>query len=304
MNEEKVLLLYYHRVNDLTNDFNMLCVNQENFRQQMLFLKNNYEVLRFEEDWEKHDKGVVVTFDDGYLDNFEKAVPILEELDIPATIFVTTEKLQSNNIFWWDELEGVLLTGEHFPVSFRIEYEKSTLEWRTETFSQRKNCYKALHFLMKNCITSEKRRVWLDLLWKWKNRVDFAFDKYQTLSEMQLRELSMSKMITIGAHTISHPSLARLSYAEQEKEIVESIKMLERMTDKNVEIFSYPFGNRGSDYNDDTLMICEKAGIKKAATTNPGLWKKDCDALQIPRNCVRDWTLAEFEVKINDYWKE
>ena len=124
------------------------------------------------------------------------ALEILEELDIPATIFVTTENLYSSNIFWWDELEEALLVGECFPKYFRIEYEKSTLEWKTETFSQRKNCYKALHFLMKNCIPSEQRSVWLDLLWKWglldrlkeeiKGYFTFMTDRTGTLWEVDL----------------------------------------------------------------------------------------------------------------------
>lgn len=51
MENEKVLLLYYHRVNDLRDDNNQLCVTVENFRQQMLFLKNHYDILKFESDW-------------------------------------------------------------------------------------------------------------------------------------------------------------------------------------------------------------------------------------------------------------
>lgn len=302
MSVEKVLLLYYHRVNDLINDFNLLCVNQENFRQQMLFLKNNYEILRFEERWENHKEGVIVTFDDGYLDNLENAVPILEELDIPATIFVTTGNLYNQSEFWWDELEDILLVGEDSPKSFQLDDEIYACEWKTDTLSHRKNCYKSLHFLMKNCISIEKREKWLKILWRWKGKKSYAADEHMTLSDRHLRMLAMSDIITIGAHTVSHPSLARLSFEEQEKEIISSIKEIERITNRKIDIFSYPFGRWKNDYNEETLQICRTAGIKKAASTNPGVWKKNCNSLQIPRNCVRNWNLFEFEAKIEEYW--
>ena len=65
MKQNRVLVLYYHRVNILENDYNLLCVSPIKFRQQMLYLKHNYQIVRFEDDWSLLDSdAVVITFDD------------------------------------------------------------------------------------------------------------------------------------------------------------------------------------------------------------------------------------------------
>lgn len=303
MNKGKILVLYYHRVNDLKQDFNLLSVNPENFRQQMLFLKNNYDIYRFEDDWEKNAKGVVVTFDDGYLDNLEYAVPILEELEVPATVFVTTGSLLRSREFWWDELEDILLDGSDIPELLRLEDDLCSCEWKTDTWAHRINCYRAIHFLMKDCISAEKREIWLDNFQKWKGERISKYNVNATLNCKQLRKLAQSKCITIGAHTITHPCLAALHYEEQEKEIIDSIKMIESIIDKKVVCFSYPFGLWERDYSEETMQICQKAGIQKAAATDKGVWTEQCNSLQIPRNCVRNWNLFEFEIEVENFWK-
>ena len=110
MKQNKVLTLYYHRINILESDYNLLGVSPIKFRQQMLYLKQNYQIVRFEEDWSLLDQDAVsITFDDGYRDNLEYALPILEELEIPATIFISTGTIKQERELWWDELENLLL---------------------------------------------------------------------------------------------------------------------------------------------------------------------------------------------------
>ena len=118
----KVNILYYHRINDIQNDRHLLCVTPENFEQQLKFLKHNYNILRFEEDWSQTDRdSIVITFDDGYMDNLTHALPILEGENIPATVFVSTGNMEKNCELWWDELETVLFTGDIFPKELRLK---------------------------------------------------------------------------------------------------------------------------------------------------------------------------------------
>lgn len=302
---EKVNVLYYHRVNDIQNDRHLLCVTPENFEQQIKFLKHNYNILRFEEDWSRTDRNsVVITFDDGYMDNLTHALPILESEGVPATVFVSTGDMKKNCELWWDELETVLFIGESFPREFRLKDDRYGCGWDTDTYKHRENCYKALHYMMKNWINVEKREVWLEQLWQWRGMAKKANPVHLTLTETACKKLAMSKCITIGAHTVNHPALARLPYEQQEIEIVDSLRDLGKLLGHDIDMFSYPFGVYRDDFDEKTEEICERAGIKKAAATTPGVWAQGMGRYNIPRNCIRDWGIFEFERKIGEMFGE
>lgn len=79
-------VLLYHRVCNLNFDPWKLAITPEEFDNHMRYIKDNYNIMRFEDDWSNiNEKTIVVTFDDGYADNFYNAVPILKKYDIPAT---------------------------------------------------------------------------------------------------------------------------------------------------------------------------------------------------------------------------
>lgn len=101
-------ILFYHRVADVKVDPHLLCVSISNFERQMEYLKNHYNVIKMSTLLEKLSKkemkssDVVVTFDDGYADNLYNALPILEKYSIPVTIYVTVDKIDSIDPFYWD----------------------------------------------------------------------------------------------------------------------------------------------------------------------------------------------------------
>ena len=303
--ESRVLTLYYHRINALENDYNMLCVSPARFRQQMLYLKNNYPIVRFEDDWSvlKND-AVAITFDDGYLDNLQYAMPVLEELQIPAMVFVSTGALEQPKEMWWDELEKLLFIGTSFPNSFSLEDDEFRYKWKTFSREMREDCYQSVHFLMKNLILRDRRDEWLRQLREWRGYGEDIHSNYQMLSEKDCVELAKSKWISIGAHTVTHPSLANLDAAAQEKEIGASVEKLSRLLQREVRFFSYPFGGKWVDYDCTTMNICRRCGIKKAASTVSALWNSSTNDFEIPRKVVRNWNLFEFEEKMKEYWDD
>lgn len=305
MKGKHVLTLYYHRINVLQNDFNLLCVSPIRFRQQMLYLKQNYQIVRFEDDWKLLDSDAVcITFDDGYFDNCEYAMPILEELEIPATIFVSTGTMDQSRELWWDELAGLLLEGNNIPLEFHLTDDEFACSWDTSTWEYRKNCYRALHYLIKNYITVQKREDWMEQLWEWRGMQRTGRKDNLTVSGDECKNLAESKMISIGAHTVSHPSLACLDREDQEQEIRRSLEELSELLDTKITIFSYPFGVPEIDFNEDTIQLCRECGIVKAASTENALWNPATDSFKIPRKIVRDWDLMEFDRKIKNYWEE
>ena len=102
------LILLYHRVDTPKNDPHSLSVSPENFRKQLEYLKENFTIIKLSELAKEVKNGkfsnkVSITFDDGYEDNLINALPILQELNIPATIFVTTEFLDKKGYFYWEK---------------------------------------------------------------------------------------------------------------------------------------------------------------------------------------------------------
>ncbi len=305
MGKNRVLVLYYHRVNVSEMDYNLLCVSPIRFRQQMLYLKNNYQIVRFEDDWNSLDTdAVAVTFDDGYLDNLTYAVPVLEELEVPATVFVSTGGLNQTKEFWWDELEQLLIVGENFPPSLKLEDDEFHCEWNTGTYEYRKNCYLGLHHLMKNYVGADKREEWLKQLWNWRGLKRKVRENNRLLSPDDCRKMDSARMVSVGAHTVSHPSLVNLDKKEQEREIRDSVDVLSRLLNKEITLFSYPFGGPEVDFDDDTVEICRRCGIQKAASTENALWVSGTNPYRIPRKVARDWNIGEFERKIKEYWTE
>lgn len=128
-NDKKVNVLLYHRVCDMKPDIWNLAVSPVQFELQMKYLKENYSIMRFEDDWSNiREKSVVITFDDGYLDNYRNAWPILEKYQIPATFFVSTGNIDSENEFWWDELSSLIYCNIKLPSRIMYKNKMFSLE--------------------------------------------------------------------------------------------------------------------------------------------------------------------------------
>lgn len=101
-------ILLYHRVDDLIQDPYLLSVGKKNFEEQIKFLKENYNVISLRKmvddvkNKSVNKKSVVITFDDGYVDNYMNAFKILKKYNVPATIFVTVDKVDDLEPFYWD----------------------------------------------------------------------------------------------------------------------------------------------------------------------------------------------------------
>lgn len=298
----KVLTLLYHKVDDMKCDKNLLAVSPDNFYKQMSYLKSNYPIVRFEQDWTKLDSDAVcITFDDGYMNNFTKALPILQDLKIPATIFVVTGIINTTEEFWWDELEKILLdTQQDYEEIFTLEDELFSCEWPTETYSEREALYDTLVWLIRDVITVEKRKNWMEQLRKW-HKVEKR-EMNQNYGLQTDKAKWESPLLTIGAHTVNHPCLANLSEQEQYDEISQSIQKLELLLHRKITVFSYPFGTK-KDYDARTINICKKEHIKKAAANFSGIWTLQSDNYQIPRNVVRNWDIEHYTRKIEEFWK-
>lgn len=275
--------LLYHRVANLESDIWKLAVTPENFEFQIKYLKENYNIIRFEEDWpEEAENTVAITFDDGYLDNYRCALPILEKYEVPATIFVCTGNMGTDKEFWWDELENIFICGENKPISDIAIFGKRV---NLKDLGDRvKLCYRVREEILK-MPPDEREKFFADLKQQ-VQYIDRPRDGYRTIREEELRELDRSPWITIGGHTVTHSRLTSETEEQQMWEIKESKKIIEDIVGHSITVFSYPFGSK-DDYDIRTIGAALKAGYKKVAAVALRYEDSKLYETNIPRICIQ-----------------
>ena len=131
----RALILLYHRVAETESDPWGLAVTPAHFAEHLEMLRGYCDVAPLEALCDKHHKSsrprraVVITFDDGYGDNYYNAKPLLERFDCPATIFVTTGYTGLDREVWWDELEQLCLGSHALPDGLQLEVNGNRYQW-------------------------------------------------------------------------------------------------------------------------------------------------------------------------------
>lgn len=319
----KALILMYHRVSEPACDPWLLSITREHFAQQLEVLKREtrpialQELRRGLETGRLPDRAVVVTFDDGYADNFLNARPVLEKLGIPATYFVVSGPLGSRREFWWDELERLLLVPGSLPSSLRLsvaggsrqwdlgaaaEYSEDTFvkqrHWTTweAPFSTRHSLYLSLYELL-NPLTDAERNQVLDELRSWACAGPTGRESHRVMTPDELQTLAKGDLVEVGAHTVTHPCLAAQTPVAQRREIHDSKLRLEELLGREVASFAYPYG-RLQDYTAVTVACLKETGYACGCARFAGVVRRGSDAFQLPRMPVVNWDAETFARKL------
>ena len=299
--DRPVVVLIYHRVTTLASDPQLLAVTPSNFRAQMQYLKDNFPVLRFEDDWSRVEKpAVVVTFDDGYADNALEALPILEEVGVPATFFIIAGTIDIRQEFWSDELERIVLGDWNFSEQFELADSRFGRAWPTVTEVERYKLYEEIHPFMKK-VDPQRRENWLMQLRQWAHAAEGFRETHRAMTVDELGRLARSRWATIGAHTVTHTPLSSLPVQMQREEVIRSKMQLETWLEREIKVFSYPFGTK-RDYTRESAALCKEAGYVKAAANFPGQAHRWTDPYEIPRQLVRNWDLSTFTKNLKKFW--
>lgn len=178
-------------------------------------------------------KFVCFTFDDGYADNFELAYPVFKKHNCPFAIYIATDFPDKKALLWWYDLQDIIRENEK--VLFNgVEYDCSDLEKKNQTFRN----FRDKVFIPSGADMVQKALVQLN-----KENVCSVHHDVQTLSWEQISNLAAGTLCTIGAHTVSHPSLPLMSNEKIRKELSDGKKKIEDKIKKPVKHFAYPFGN-------------------------------------------------------------
>jgi peptidoglycan/xylan/chitin deacetylase (PgdA/CDA1 family) len=297
------IVLLYHRVINLKTDPQLLTVSPEHFYEHMNFLKNNYNIISLDDLKRAMDSGklpkksIIITFDDGYEDNYLNAKPILEQLQIPATIFVTSDHIGSTRELWWDDLERIFLLNET-PGELSIKVRDKEYSWKITDKESKMSVYYDMHKLLKPLPAQERNKI-VDYLRAWASVQVQCRPLYSGISAEQIKDTEKNGLITVGAHTVSHCMLAALTREQQENEILESKMTLETILNHKVKHFSYPFGGL-SDFDNFSVKIVKDAGFDTAVANFCRPVYKGSEFF-LPRCLIRNWDIKTFKDKIDGF---
>ncbi len=309
-------ILLYHRVAEPPTDPWWLAVSGRNFAAQLDVLRRHCDVVPLSSLPDRSDGArprVAITFDDGYVDNLTSAAPELAERGLSATVFVVSTPLRDGAEFWWDRIDRLVLQTPSLPDELVLEAENGPARWLVPELDlnhgadgvqpiwraweaplqDRQRLYLEVYNLLFAAAPDERRSL-IGQLAAWAGSVADENDPPRAMTTSELRDLAAVPGIEIGAHTQTHPRLADLPAALQEREIVGSRRALEDLLDKPVLSFAYPFGRR-SDYTDATADLVRLASFDLACSSEGGLLTAGTNRLQLPRLQVHDWDVAEFE---------
>lgn len=299
------VVLLYHRVAEIDGDRQSLGVHPDRFREHVRHLAEEGCVIPLATLAEDLARGevrpgaVVVTFDDGYADNFQVARPILEEAGVPATMFVTGSNVATQREFWWDELERALFRRGTVERELELELGGRWRRFSTGTADEVSRAYAEIHRLLRGT-PAVARDAALDRIagWAGVDRTPRPWLRPMTVEEV--RRLGRSRSVTVGAHAMSHSVLSVETEERQRREIQESRRYLEGLVGRPVEAFSYPFGSR-ADYTETTARIVAESGFRCATANHEGRVLPTTSRYAIPRFLVRDWPPEVFARALDGY---
>ena len=300
-------VLLYHRVTQLETDPQQLSVTPANFDVHIEHLKKNYRLLTVQE-FQYHlenkkrfpKKSVLITFDDGYADNYLEALPILEKHNAQGLFYIATGTLNTDKEYWWDALERIVLLSLNMHSSEKFIIKDVIYDLTDLSKGKRLELYERLLPVLRAINSSVREEKINELAQIFNSFQGRATHRAMTFQE--LKNMSVSESAVIGAHTHLHPSLGALTYEEQLKEIETSKNILEQLVSKKITHFSYPFGTV-NDFNADTLDIVKKMDFKLVAANIPYLVHKKTDKYAFTRFLVRDWNVVALEKQIQSFFR-
>jgi peptidoglycan/xylan/chitin deacetylase (PgdA/CDA1 family) len=312
----------YHRIADMETDPWELAVSPRNFEEHLKILRKKYKVISVAELVNCLEKksippnSVCITFDDGYLDNFSAAKPLLEKYESPATFFISTYYIERQKSFWWDELERMILGSQKLPAAFSMQIGEESFEfhlydeeiltdeirakqkkwvWTEKPPTRRGELYLALHRRLKPLPHEDLRSVMKEIK-RWSG-YENASKGDSPMRFEHLKKLSSEPLFEIGLHTVNHSALSFHSRETQSREIADNDKALKTNCEKVARMLAFPYGN----YDETTISVVRERELKAAFTTSEKPVTKNSDPFQLSRFQVKNWNAEEFEERLSGW---
>jgi peptidoglycan/xylan/chitin deacetylase (PgdA/CDA1 family) len=290
-----ISILIYHRVVSEPDALLPDLPSATEFDRQLAAVERWFTVLPLREAAARLRDGTLpvrsacLTFDDGYADNADVALPVLRRRGIPATFFVSTSYIDGGRM-WNDSVIETIRAKQGDALDAR-PIGLDALDIST-TAARRQAIDRVLSAL--KYLPQEERQKQADTLAAHAPR---PLPTDLMMSADQVRTLHASGM-EIGAHTVTHPILARVDPVRASGEIRDSKRRLEAITGKPVTLFAYPNGKPGRDYGREHVGMVKDLGFEAAVSTAWGVANAQSDAFQLPRFTPWDKSPGKFVLRL------
>lgn len=271
-------------------------------RRHLLYLRRHYRILHLEAALEElytprkdHLPGnaqrtpLVLTFDDGYRDNYSHGFALARELQIPFTLFLIPGYIESDDYFWWREHKRLICRAQVKEVVVK------GITYHLDQHEERNALSTAIERNLRNATSVAEREAFLESI-----RKELAIplsvvpeeEPTLPLTWAEVQEMEESGWVSFGAHTLHHPILAYLSDpVEVQHEVEDCRTLLEQRLGHPVPIFAYPVGQI-QHIGEEVLKAVKKAKYKWALTTRYGF--------NTPRS--DPFLLRRIEVDVSQHW--
>ncbi len=264
------------------------------FREQISRVRAGSRILPLSEavdrlaDGRLPPRAVCITFDDGYRDNYESALPILQELGVPATCFVATGYLDGGIMFNDAVIEGVRRCAAP---------ELDLREFGMDVYpmggaEQKRAAIERILPQVKYRLQAERDRVTDGIA----ERVGGPPPDDLMMSSDQVKALHAAG-VTIGGHTVTHPILATIGDDQARAEMADGKQWLEALIGAPVDLFAYPNGKFGKDYQPVHAQLAREVGFKAAVATDWGVADAHTDRYRLPRFCPWDRNPVKYALR-------
>lgn len=285
---QEIKILAYHRVLDIPNedafdfDLDLVSASVEDFDWQVRHARDNYDPMTFDELLQCLDgkqklpkKPLIFTFDDGFIDNYEEAFPILKRHGVPATIFISTDYIDGDRTFWFDwtiyllnQLGGRSIELKSLGASYHVPADRVERRALGAEFLEQ---LKRVPDVTRRAVVDELETV------AGVSPPEGGFAESRPVTWDQVREMAAGG-IEFGSHTASHPILKQVPDADLEHELADSKRAIEKHISAACDVIAYPVGGAHA-FDQRIIDYVERSGYRLAASYQSGI--NPLDSLEI-----------------------
>lgn len=300
--DQKLIVPMYHRIitDSKSDPFRLgMCIKSETFENQLSYFTNDFSSVRLNN--YQNDKigstdkpNISITFDDGYKDNIEIAMPLLMKYKLDATFFICCSILTNDKEFWWD----IIINAFSETTTKSVDLIDSPVKLTSKPFkltvlNKKKHCQSILNELWK---ISDIDAIY-DTAYFIEDRLLGYRQKIPKINEHDIKEL-YTNGFEIAAHSLTHPNMNIIPSEQQALELKKSKNILEDIIGDNVVGFAYPAGHE----SEQLIQQVKASGYKYAVGTRKGV-NRSYSPFSIERFGVAESSVSDMKRSIYNYCK-